>query len=176
MEPLGIDTRESSSLPLDIIKFVRKVQSEWDENEGLFRPCEEYRKDEQWIIHWLRGEKFLELTQLDQTGLAWKYHLDNLTMVAGGGGTKVLVVLEGLGGLMGKVKNVRNRVHDNAVRRHLGVGGSGATGRGRKDEWLEGIDVDAVENISIEMQIIHEMRIVQPSSASDSAEWIPILA
>ena len=169
MEPLGFDTREWTTATIDVIKFVRKVNAEWDEEEGLFRPCNDYRRDEEWIIHWLKADKFLDLTSFDQTGLAWKFHIKKLKTVVPG--AKILVVLEGLTGLLAKAKTVRNRVHDAAVRAQLG-----GPAPLKKDERLEGLDVEEVENVLIEMQLVHEIRIVQTSSAPDSAEWISILA
>ena len=168
MEPLGVDTREWTTTTLDVIKFVRKVNAEWDEEGGLFRPCNDYRRDEEWIIHWLKADKFLDLTSFDQTGLAWKFHIEKLKKVVPG--AKMLVVLEGLTGLLAKAKTVRNRLHDAAVRAQLG-----GPAPPRKDERLEGLDVEEVENTLIEMQLIHEIRIVQTSSSPDSAEWISIL-
>ena len=169
MEPLGIDTREWSTVTMDVIKFVRKVNADWDEEGGLFRPCEDYRRDEEWIIHWLKADKFLDLTSFDQTGLAYQFHIENLKNVVPG--AKILVVLEGLTTLLARAKTVRNRIHDAAVRAELGV-----QARSKKDDRLEHLDVEDLENILIEMQVVHEIRIVHTSSAPDSAEWISILA
>jgi hypothetical protein len=77
-------------------------------------------------------------------------------------------MLEGLATLLARAKSARNRVHDANVR--------GTTARNRKDERLEGLDVNLVEDVLIEMQVLHEMRVVQTTCAADSAEWISILA
>jgi crossover junction endonuclease EME1 len=169
MEPLGIDTREWNTATMDVIKFARKVNAEWDENEGLFRPCEDYRRDEEWIIHWLKADKFLDLTSFDPTGLAYKFHIQSLKNVAAG--AKILVVLEGLTALLARAKTARSRVHDAAVRAQLG-----GPVRSQKDERLENVNVEDVENVLIEMQLVHEFRVVQTSSEPDTAEWISILA
>lgn len=169
MEPLGIDTREWPTATMDVIKFVRKVNAEWDDEGGLFRPCDEYRRDEEWIIHWLKADKFLELTSFDETGLEFKFHLEKLKNVVPG--TKVLLILEGLTTLLVRARSARNRVHDAAVRTQLGE-----HARLNKEQKLESLDVDEVENALIEMQLVHEIRIIQTSSAPESAEWISILA
>ena len=65
----------------------------------LFQPCEEYRRDEEWIVYWLQAEKFLDLTAFDATGLALKFHMNKLKNVVAG--AKVLVVLEGLTTVLG---------------------------------------------------------------------------
>jgi len=170
LEPLGIDTREWIPSTPDAIKFVRKVNAEWDEEGMLFRPCEEYRRDEEWIIHWLKADKFVEMTCLDQTGLALKFHMEKLKSAIQG--AKPIIVLEGLSGLLARAKTARNRAHDAAVRARLG----GEQTRSKKDTQLLELNEEVVENALIEIQLVHEIRVVQTSSAPDSAEWISILA
>ena len=142
------------------------MQAEWDEEGMLFQPCEEYRKDEEWIVHWLKAENFLDMTTFDPTGLALKFHIDTLKNVVPR--AKVLVVLEGLASLLGKAKTAVRRAMDATVR--------GVTARANKDDKWAGLDVEQVEMALIEMQLVYEMRIVQTSSTADSAEWISILA
>ena len=154
---------------MDVIKFVRKVNTEWDERDGIFRPCNEHRRDEEWMVHWLKADKFIELTSFDQTGLAYKFYMDKLNNVVPG--AKILLVLEGLSTLLTKAKNARDRVHDAEVRVQMGE-----QGRARKDEPLKYLDVEQVENVLIEMQLVHEIRVIQTTSTPDSAEWISILA
>ena len=145
---------------------MRKVQAEWDEDGMLFQPCDEYRKDEEWIVHWLQAEKFLDLTTFDPTGLALKFHMGKLKNVVTG--AKVLVVLEGLTMLLGKAKTAVQRAMDAAAR--------GINARPNKDDkWAE-LDVEQVETALIEMQLVYEVRIVQTACTADSAEWISILA
>jgi crossover junction endonuclease EME1 len=151
------------------VKFVRKVRGEWDEQAGLFRPVEEYRRDEEWVVHWMKAEKFVDLAVFDETGMALQFHLERVQGAVRG--AKVLVVLEGLAGLLSKAKNARNRVHDALVRSQLGQ-----TSRGKTDERLVELDVEKVEEALIEMQLVHEIRVIQTSSSADSAEWISILA
>lgn len=148
------------------MKFVRKVQAEWDAEGLLFRPCDEYRKDEEWIVHWLKAERFLELTALDVTGLALKFHMARVRGVVPG--AKMLVVLEGLAGVIGKAKNAVKRTKDAAAR--------GTQARANKDDKWGELDVEQVEMALIEMQLVYEARIVQTACTADSAEWISILA
>lgn len=169
MEPLGIDTREWTSCLHDTIKFVRKVKGEWDEEAGLFRPCDEYRRDEEWIIHWMKAEKFVDLAVFDETGMALQFHLGRIRESVSG--ASMLLVLEGLGTLLSRAKNARGRVHDAAVRTQLGE-----NSRTKRDERLLELDSEKVEEALIEMQLVHEIRIIQTSSPADSAEWISILA
>lgn len=132
----------------------------------LFQPCEEYRRDEEWIVYWLQAEKFLDLTAFDATGLALKFHMNKLKNVVAG--AKVLVVLEGLTTVLGKARTAVQRAMDAATR--------GITARPNKDDkWAE-LDVEKVEMSLIEMQLVYEVRIVQTSCTADSAEWISILA
>jgi len=147
------------------VKFVRKVQAEWDQEGLLFQPCDEYKKDEEWIVHWLKAERFLELTALDVTGFALKFHMGKVRGVVPG--AKVLVVLEGLTSVLGKAKNAVNRAMDAAAR--------GTQARANKDDkWAE-LDMEQVEMALIEMQLVYEVRIVQTACTTDSAEWISIL-
>lgn len=169
MEPLEFDTREWTAATMDILKFVRKVNAEWDEEGSIFRPCEDYRRDEEWAIHWLKAEKFLDLTVFDQTGLAYDFHMEKIKRVVPE--AKILIVLEGLTSLLNRAKNARNRVHDEEVRAQL----NGRV-RKKKDEKLEDLNFEDVENALIEMQLVHEIRVVHTSSEADSAEWISILA
>ena len=117
-------------------------------------------------MHWLKAERFLELTTWDATGLALKFHMAKVKGVVNG--AKVLVVLEGLANVVGKAKNAVKRVMDAAAR--------GTQARANKDDkWAE-LDVEKVEMALIEMQLVYEVRIVQTACTADSAEWISILA
>jgi ERCC4 domain len=165
LEPLGIDTREWQP-GVDVLKFVRKVVAEWDEEGSYFKPVDEYRRDEEWILHYLPAESFVEKICFDHTGLAWQFHLDKVKRVLGG--KKMVLVLEGLASVFQRAKNATIRAHDAFAR--------GAPSRVNKDERLEGLDTEKVEEILIEMELLHEIRVVQTTSAADSAEWISILA
>jgi len=164
-----MDTREWTSCLHDTIKFVRKVEGEWDEEAGMFRPCNEYRRDEEWIVHWMKADKFVDLAVFDETGMALQFHLDKVRECVSG--VKVLLVLEGLGNLLSRAKNARGRVYDAAVRTQLGE-----STRTKRDERLLDIDPEKVEETLIKMQLVHEIRVIQTSSPVDSAEWISILA
>lgn len=164
-----MDTREWTSATTDVLKFARKVQAEWDDEGSLFRPCAEYRKDEEWVIHWLKADKFVELACFDETGLALKLHIEKLKKMVLGG--KLLVIMEGLSQLLARAKNARNRARAAAALRHMGH----QTGP-RKGDDLRNLNVDDVENVLIEMQLVYEIRVVHTSCTADSAEWISILA
>lgn len=101
--------------------------------------------------------------------MALQFHLERVRGCVPG--AKVVVVLEGLAGVLSKARNARNRVHDAAVRSHLGQ-----ASRGKTDDRFQGLDVEKVEETLIEIQLVHEIRIIQTSSSADSAEWISILA
>jgi crossover junction endonuclease EME1 len=168
MEPLQIDTREWSTATGNVIKFIRKVQMEWDEEGRLFLPCEEYRKDEEWCIHWLDAEKFIELTVFDITGLAWEHHLKRIKDSVPGG--KVLIVLEGLSTIFNHHINARNRAHLNNLR-----GGADRARTNPHDKYLN-LNVEDVQDMLIKMQLVYDLRVTHTSSPDDSAEWISILA
>lgn len=166
-----MDTREWKSVDMNIIKFARKVTAEWDEEGSLFRPCEEYRRDEEWIIHWMNAETFVDLAYYDLTGLQLDFHFENIKMIVPG---KVFLVLEGLAALFNRAKNARNRAHQSAVSSHMG--GPGPARSSQHDNKLADLDVDKVEMALIKLQLQHEIRIVQTTSTADSAEWVSILA
>jgi hypothetical protein len=165
LEPLGIETHESQP-GIDVLKFVRKVVAEWDEEESYFKPVDEYRREEEWIVHYLTAELFVEKVCFDHTGLAWQYHLDEIKRVLQG--KKMVLVLEGLARLFQRAKNAIIRAHDANAR--------GAPSRVNKDERLKGLDREKVEEILIEMELLHEISVVQTTSPQDSAEWMSILA
>jgi crossover junction endonuclease EME1 len=167
-----MDTREWNPPTPNVIKFVRKVNAEWDEEGGFFRPCDEYRRDEDWIIHWLKADKFVELTSSDHTGLALKFHIERLKNVVPG--AKVVLVLEGLTAVLTRAANALKNVL--VGRSRAMMPGNQSQNRPRNDVIPEGLNVAAVEDALVELQLLHEIRIVQTSSAPDSAEWISILA
>jgi len=165
-----LDTREWTPSAADVIKFVRKVTAEWDEEGGYFRPCdEEYRRDEEWIVHWFHAEDFVQKACFDPTGRALKVHIERVKNVLPG--KKVIVILEGLAGVVAKAVNARNRRHHASVRNHLRE-----TSRANKEDSCVNLDTDELEMALIEMQLVHEIRIVQTVDEDDSAEWTSILA
>jgi crossover junction endonuclease EME1 len=172
LEPLSVDTREWTPTASDVIKFVRKVNADWDEEGGYFRPCdEEYRRDEEWIIHWLHAEEFVQKACYDPTGRALKVHLERVKDVLPG--KKVVIMLQGLAALVNKAKLLEDRQHKADVRNHLG---GSSQGRHAREYSLADLKVEELEMALIEMQLRHEIRIVQTTDDADSAEWISILA
>jgi ERCC4 domain len=171
MEPLKIDTREWSTANATLIKFVRKVQMEWDDEEKLFLPCEEYKKDEEWCIHWLDAERFIELTAFDATGVAWDYHLKRIKDSVPG--QKVLILLEGLSAVFSQQKNANNRIRVQHVRNQMGE--RQRPNSKDSDKYID-LNIEDVQNMLIKMQLVQELRITYTSSTEESAEWISILA
>jgi ERCC4 domain len=149
---------------------VRKVSAEWDPEHAEFRPCEEHRQDEDWLVEWMTADEFVDITCLDKTKLALKYHIQSLEKL--GQGKKIIVVLEGLAMLVAKAKNARNRRHDVAVRNQLNGGNARP---GKDDHWAD-LDLEELEYALVEMQLMYDIRVVHTSSTEDSAEWISILA
>ena len=170
LEPLGVDVREWRTQTMGVIKFMRKVDKEWDEQEGWFRPCEEYRKDEEWIVHWLPVDEFVDLTCNDQTGLKLQFHIERLKKTIPG--AKIVIILEGLTALLTRVKKAVANAHDAAARE---IGGLEGARRNRNQELLD-IDEEVIQNELIKIQLNYEIRIVHTSSTTESAEWITILA
>ena len=170
LEPLQMDTREWKMVDMNIIKFARKVTAEWDEEGSLFRPCEEYRRDEEWIIHWMNAETFVELAYYDLTGLQLDFHFENVKSMVPG--KKLFLVLEGLAALFNRAKTAKNRVYQSAVSTHMGGPARGS----QHNNTLADLDVEKVEMALINLQLRHEIRVVQTTCAADSAEWVSILA
>ncbi len=117
LEPLGIDTREWHPPNPNVIKFIRKVRTEWDSEEMLFRPCEERREEEKWIVQWMSAEEFIEMAGCD-TGVRLDLFVRRLRRCIPG--AMPIIVLEGLAREVKKQKTAEKRAHDKAVRQQLG--------------------------------------------------------
>jgi crossover junction endonuclease EME1 len=165
-----MEAREWNEQTTDIIKFVRKVDKEWNDQEGFFQPCELHKKDEEWIIHWLHADTFIDLTCRDQTGLQLQFHIEKLKRALPG--AKVIIILEGLESMLSKARNARVNIYDTAARRIGGLQGA----RRNIDESLLDLDEDAIQDELIKMQLVHEIRILQTASTLESAEWVATLA
>lgn len=174
LEPLGLDAREWHPPIPNVIKFVRKVQVEWDPEGLLFRPCEEKREEEKWIVLWMSGLEFVELV-FDSTGVKLDLFIRRLKRCIQG--AEPIIIVEGLAKEIKKQKTAEKRAHDRAVRGQLGnERAKVARNETPSTQGLLKIDEEVLENALIEIQLQHEVRVVHTDKTPDSAEWISILA
>ena len=140
----------------------------------LFRPCEERREEEKWIVQWMSAEEFIEMAGCD-TGVRLDLFVRRLRRCIPG--TMPIIVLEGLAKEVKKQKTAEKRAHDKAVRQQLGNDNGNRSNRTViSGEIARNFDEEDLENALIEIQLQHEVRIIHTEKSSESAEWISILA
>lgn len=141
----------------------------------LFRPCEERRDEQKWIVQWMSAEEFIEMAGCD-TGVRLDLHVRRLRRCIPG--AMPIIVLEGLAREMKKQKTAEKRAHDKAVRQQLGndINTNRASRSTTLGEIARNMDEEDLENVLIEIQVQHEVRVIHTEKSPESAEWISILA
>ena len=156
-----------------IIKWRRKIDSEFDDEADRWEKVGAYIGREKHIMCIMKAQEFVELA----TGEEGK-DLDNhvLRLKAKFATNEIIYLIEGLELWVRKNKTLQNRKYQNEVRNQNPEEAPAPTAsqkRKRKPE-MEHVDEDLVEDVLLKLQVIHGVLIHHTKVQIETAEWVII--
>ncbi|EPE35186.1 hypothetical protein GLAREA_10882 [Glarea lozoyensis ATCC 20868] len=161
---LQVDFKEwNSSKP--IVKWKRKVTSQYNEELGHWEPVPLVIKPENHILYVMEMKVLVELAlgneenNLDHHVLQLKSQHPN---------AKLIYLIEGMLPWSRKNKGNKNKQFAAAVNSHLAP----PTGTQRKKKIPDYVDEEIIEEALLQLQIVHEALIHHTAARIETAEWI----
>ncbi|KAI0181740.1 ERCC4 domain-containing protein [Hypoxylon sp. FL1284] len=161
--------------PVDnVVRWRRRVNSEYDKEEGRQEPVPMYIKKEDHVLVMVTAADFVKLV-LGAEGQDLEAHISILKTCFPG--VTLIFLVEGLMPWMRKNKNILNRRFVSAVRAADVGGNSGSTSsqtRRRNNAQQEYIDEDIVEDALLSLQVVHGAIIHHTNAQVETAEWVAV--
>jgi len=170
----GLEVEHSdwqSTLP--VVKWRRKVASQWNEEIGHWEPIPRRIRIEKHVMCVISAKEFVELVLGDEGR-----NLDSyvLRLKAKFEACEVMYMIEGLMPWMRKNRNFKNRQFTEAVRSHLSqeepAAPTASQRTKKKKKEQEYVDEDLIENALLRLQVIHGALIHHTNAMIETAEWI----
>ncbi|KAI0198739.1 ERCC4 domain-containing protein [Astrocystis sublimbata] len=167
---------ETWTSPVDhVVKWRRKVTSQFDEDMGLWKPMPMRIKDEDHVLVIVQAADFVKFA-LGEEGHDLEAHVSR--MKSAFPGVKTIYLIEGLTPWMRKNRNLLNRQYVSAVR-SLGPSGdpgssSNQTRRRNNNQPQEYIDEDKIEDALLSLQVLHGTLVHHTNAPVETAQWVAV--
>ncbi|KAI1155307.1 ERCC4 domain-containing protein [Nemania diffusa] len=158
-----------------VVKWRRKVTSQFDEDMGIWKPTPLRIQDESHVLVIVQAAEFVRLV-LGDDGQDLEAHI--LRMKSNFPWLKLIYLIEGLTPWMRKNRNLLNRQFASAVR-NLGasteLGSSSSQPRRRNNNQLqEYIDEDKIEDALLSLQVVHGTLVHHTNAPVETAQWVAV--
>ncbi|QSZ36290.1 hypothetical protein DSL72_007416 [Monilinia vaccinii-corymbosi] len=156
-----------------VIKWRRKVISEYSQESNIWEPKPLQIKDEKHILCVLPAKKFVNMVlrrgdeDLDTHVSILKAQFESC---------KLIYLIEGLTAWQNKNRTIKDRQYKAAVRSRIPEDEAASASSQRRraaqaDEYVEKAD-DAIEDELLNLEVVHKVRYWLTINAQDSAKWI----
>lgn len=157
----------ASSLP--IIKWRRKIISEFNEQAGHWEAVEPYIGHEKHIMCIMTAQEFVDFA-IAEEGKDMESHV--LRLKAKFAKNEIIYLIEGLEPWMKKNKTVRNRKYVQEVRNQDPAEQPTASQKRKRKPEPEYVDEDLIEDALLKLQVVHGVLIHHTKVAIETAEWV----
>ncbi|KAI0407864.1 ERCC4 domain-containing protein [Xylaria palmicola] len=171
---LNVQHESWNSTVGNVIKWRRKVTSEFDEEMGLWKPTPMRVKDEDHILVIVQAAEFVKLA-LGEEGQDLEAHI--LQMESKFPDTKPIYLIEGLAAWIRKNRNFLNRQFASAVRNLGGAEPGPSSGQSRRrnnNQPQEYVDEDKVEDALLSLQVLHGTLVHHTNAPVETAQWVAV--
>lgn len=160
---------------VNLIRFLRKVQAEYDYELQMYQPLEkvEIREDNKAIII-VSGEMFAEIVN---GGLVMaNIHLDEIRKLLPN--KHIVYIIENLQAVLKRTANETNREYANRVRELMdenqGSQQQPRQARRTNSKSKNGVKVDElqVDQFLLDFQFTHGFKVIQTASQQETADWV----
>lgn len=177
LDEIGAETRKWNKVldGVNLIRFFRKVQAEYDYELQMYQPLEkvEVREDNKGIII-VSGEMFAEIVN---GGLVMaNIHLDEIRKLLPN--KHIVYIIENLQAVLKRTANETNREYANRVRELMDENQSSQQpprqARRTNSKSKNGVKVDEqqVEQFLLDFQFTHGFKVIQTASQQETADWV----
>ncbi|ROT35122.1 hypothetical protein SODALDRAFT_346636 [Sodiomyces alkalinus F11] len=195
LKDLDVESTTVQSPVDNVVKWRRKVKSEFNDELGLWEPCELRIEPEKYALVTLTAGEFVAMALGSDAGADLDTHVAKVKRHFSD--HQVLYLIEGLGPWMRKNRSLRNRQFVSAVRAQDGVvGGNGTPTQGRPSNEPAGrhdqsdagtrrrrknppprkeyVDEDAIEDALLQLQVLHGVLIHHTAAGVETAQWVAV--
>lgn len=156
-----------------VIKWRRKVISEYNEESDMWEPKPLQIKDEKHILCVLPAKKFVDMV-LERGNVDLDTHVSILKSQFEH--CKLVYLIEGSTAWQNKNRNIKDRQFKAAVRSRIPEDEVASTSSQRRktqqaNEYVENAD-DSIEDALLNLEVIHKVKYCLTTNAQDSAKWI----
>ena len=167
-------TSYQSPVP-NVIRWRRKVDSYFDEEQGHRVAMPKEIRSEKHVLCLMGAKEFVELAIAEHSQHGHGTLEGHIrTLKTSFAGCTVIYIIEGLDAWMRKNKNARNRAYQAAVLKqaeHSGATSSSQHNSRRKQPDAP-IDEDMIEDALLRLQIIEECLVHHTTTPFESAQWV----
>ncbi|KAH6679476.1 ERCC4 domain-containing protein [Halenospora varia] len=153
-----------STLPM--VKWKRKVMSEYNEELGHWEPRPLRITSEKHVMCIITAKEFVEMAMADEKDDLDAHVLQLKTKFTA---CEIIYLIEGLVPWMKKNRNVKNRKFTASVR---GETGEPSASQRKKKKEPEYVDEDMIEDALLELQVVHGVIIHHTMAKIETAEWV----
>jgi crossover junction endonuclease EME1 len=168
LNTLGVNVSDYESR-LPIIRWRRKVEAEFNEEDGIWKPIQPHIKEEKHIMYLITAQNLVELVNGEE---GHNLDVDTIRLKSKFEANEIIYLIQGLVPWMRANKNAKNRKFVEAVRSHDPQELTTAGRPKKKKAEPEHVDEDMVAEALLRLQILHGMTIHHTSSLQETAEAI----
>ncbi|KAF7941944.1 uncharacterized protein EAE97_006781 [Botrytis byssoidea] len=157
-----------------VIKWRRKVISEYNEESDIWEPIPRQIKDEKHILCIMPAKKFVDMA-LGRGDVDLDTHVSILKSQFES--CKLIYLIEGLTAWQNKNRNIKDRQYQAAVRSRIPEDevASSSSNQKRKatqaDEYIENAD-SIIEDSLLKLEVLHKVQHRLSTNTQDSAKWV----
>ncbi|KAJ8122445.1 hypothetical protein ONZ43_g1364 [Nemania bipapillata] len=175
LDELSVQHETWGSTIEHVVKWRRKVTSQFDEEMGIWKPIPMRIQDENHVLVIMQAVEFVQLVLSEETH-DLEAHI--LRMKSSFPGLKLIYLIEGLTSWMRKNRNLLNRQFASAVR-NLGAGAEPASSsnqprRRNNNQLQEYIDEDKIEDALLSLQVLHGTLVHHTNAPVETAQWVTV--
>lgn len=157
-----------------VIKWRRKVISEYNEESDMWEPKPRQIKDEKHILCIMPAKKFVDMA-LGRGDVDLDAHVSILKSQFES--CKLIYLIEGLTAWQNKNRNIKDRQYQAAVRSRIAEDEEAGTSSNQRrratqaDEYIENADT-IIEDSLLKLEVLHKVQHRLSTNTQDSAKWV----
>jgi crossover junction endonuclease EME1 len=172
LKDLSVEYKTCQTPVDNVVKWRRKVQSNYNEDLGMWEPMPLRIDDESYAMAVVTADDFVTMAlapegeDLDAHVAKMRQHYPT---------EQTIYLIDGLNVWMRKNRNVRNRQFVSAVRGQEDDAPTSSTARKRKTQTPRAyIDEDMIEDALLQLQVVHGVQIHHTAAPIETAQWIAV--
>ncbi|KAI1821200.1 ERCC4 domain-containing protein [Xylaria intraflava] len=172
LDDIGAERNTWASTVEHVVKWRRKVTSQFNKDKRIFEPTPMHIEDEDHVMVIIRASEFVKF-MLGEEGRDLETHV--LQMTTKFPNAKLIYLIEGLTTWMRKNRNLLNRQFASAVR-NFGAAKSELSPPRRRNnnEHQEYVDEDRIEDALLSLQVVHGTLIHHTNVPIETAQWVGV--
>lgn len=161
---------------INIIKWRRRTQAEWDPVDDHWKPIDERIEKEKHVLYAVKSQELIELIGGPEDRDLNSFMLQ---LTSEFNGSKIIFLIEGLHSWLSKNRAIRNKdftdnVRNRILKNHNSSIQSATSSRQRvkNSDQIEIVDKSRIEDALLRLQVVYNTLIHHTHNPLETAEWI----